>query len=50
MSLGKFGPDVRSQPDSVLKEMTKEQMDHYTPEELVKIVAQRENVRLYSYP
>ncbi|KAL2020381.1 hypothetical protein VTK56DRAFT_8510 [Thermocarpiscus australiensis] len=44
MTLGKFGPDARSQQYSLLKEMSVEQMRSYTPQQLTLLLSQRENV------
>ncbi|EAQ88920.1 hypothetical protein CHGG_05539 [Chaetomium globosum CBS 148.51] len=45
MSLGKSGPDVRSEPDSSpLTEMPEEQLSSYTPEQLSILESQRNNV------
>ena len=46
MSLGKHGPDVRHEDYSFLQEVTPEQMVSYTPEQIHRILNQRENVRL----
>jgi hypothetical protein len=43
MSLGKFGPDRRSGEDSILDEMSPEQLCSYTPEQLDILLSQREN-------
>ncbi|KAH6627585.1 hypothetical protein F5144DRAFT_603843 [Chaetomium tenue] len=46
MSLGKSGPDVRSEPDSSPRiEMSEEQLSSYTPEQLSILESQRNNVR-----
>ncbi|OIW34111.1 hypothetical protein CONLIGDRAFT_557246, partial [Coniochaeta ligniaria NRRL 30616] len=44
MSLGKWGPDKRHDKYSVLREMTQEQMQSYTPDQIATLLAQRENV------
>ncbi|KAB5570852.1 hypothetical protein GE09DRAFT_1055628 [Coniochaeta sp. 2T2.1] len=44
MSLGKHGPDKRMDNYSVIREMTTEQLHTYTPDQLVKLLEQRENV------
>lgn len=45
MTLGKRGPQVRTEKLSFLKELTKEELATYTPEQLVIISQQRDNVR-----
>lgn len=50
MSLGKRGPDARSDKFSFLKEITDEQMQTYTPSQILTILAQRENVRVWLPP
>ncbi|KAH6625073.1 hypothetical protein B0J18DRAFT_201632 [Chaetomium sp. MPI-SDFR-AT-0129] len=44
MSLGKFGPDVRSEALSVMTEKSLEQRKSYTPEQVYTLITQRENV------
>ena len=44
MSLGKFGPDKRTQKYSFLKEITTEQLHSYTPSQLHMILSQRDHV------
>jgi hypothetical protein len=46
MSLGQWGPDKRQDKYSVLREMSQEQMQTYTPQQLATILTQRENVSL----
>jgi len=46
MSLGKWGPDKRQDKYSVLHEMTQEQMQSYTPQQIATLLAQREKVWL----
>lgn len=48
MSLGKWGPDKRQDQYSVLHEMTQEQMQSYTPDQIATLLAQRENVSRHS--
>ncbi|KAK1749374.1 hypothetical protein QBC47DRAFT_395927 [Echria macrotheca] len=45
MGLGKFGPDVRSKKYSFLKEITPEQLQTYTPTQLLNILEDRDNVQ-----
>lgn len=47
MSLGKRGPDVRSDKFSFLNEATTEELQSYTPGQIATILAQRENVRVF---
>ncbi|KAK1769055.1 hypothetical protein QBC33DRAFT_339582 [Phialemonium atrogriseum] len=44
MSLGNRGPDARSDKFSFLKEITSEEMQSYTPDQIATILGQRENV------
>ncbi|KAK4465709.1 hypothetical protein QBC42DRAFT_168364 [Cladorrhinum samala] len=44
MTLGKYGPDSRSQKNNFLKEISMEQMCSYTPEQISTILAQRDHV------
>ncbi|KAL1839444.1 hypothetical protein VTJ49DRAFT_1514 [Mycothermus thermophilus] len=47
MSLGPNGPDVRSRnASSIVEEMTPEQRTSYTPEQLHKLIEQRQQVRV----
>jgi len=46
MTLGKRGPQARTDKLSFLKELTKEELATYTPEQLVTISQQRDDVRL----
>lgn len=46
MSLGNRGPDARSDKFSFLKEITSEEMQSYTPDQIATILGQRENVRV----
>lgn len=45
MTLGKYGPDARADKYSFLREITNEQLRTYTPDQLVTILLQRDNVR-----
>ncbi|KAK4152665.1 hypothetical protein C8A00DRAFT_34644 [Chaetomidium leptoderma] len=45
MSLGKFGADARSKKNSLLNEMSAEQLSSYTAEQLDTLLSQRESVR-----
>ncbi|KAK1835136.1 hypothetical protein QBC39DRAFT_251046, partial [Podospora conica] len=50
MTLGKRGPQARADKLSFLKELNKEELATYTPEQLVIISKQRDNVRRYHDP
>ncbi|KAK3334034.1 hypothetical protein B0T19DRAFT_145170 [Cercophora scortea] len=44
MTLGRYGPDVRAEKFSFLKEITPAQLSSYTPHQLATILEQREKV------
>ncbi|KAK4232178.1 hypothetical protein QBC38DRAFT_439473 [Podospora fimiseda] len=44
MTLGKYGPDVRCRKNSFLNEISVEQMQSYTPQQIARILSQRDHV------
>ncbi|KAK3374862.1 hypothetical protein B0H63DRAFT_481048 [Podospora didyma] len=45
MSMGKFGPDLRMEKYSLLKEMSEEDLHNYNPSQLLGILEHRDNVK-----